>query len=133
MKTLLNPWFIAGCVIWALVITARKLGHPMPPLFNNYIDDAFAVPVIANFSLWYMRKVVIGSEYYVLSAWKVAFIVIYLTLVFEVFLPFISKTYTGDWIDTGLYAFGGLFFYFVMNRPLSKKRKAEGRKPHAIL
>jgi len=97
----------------------------MPPLINNYIDDAFAVPVIANFSLWYMRKVVIRNDYYVLSAWKVAFIVTYLTLVFEVFLPFISKTYTSDWIDTGLYVFGGFFFYFVMNRPvLSRKPKA---------
>ena len=124
MKTLLNPWFIAGCVIWAIVITTRKLGHPMPWLINNYIDDAFAVPVIANVSLWYMRKVVIGSDYYVLSAWKVSFIVIYLTLVFEVFLPLISKTYTGDWIDTGLYVFGGFFFYFVMNKPiLSRKPK----------
>jgi hypothetical protein len=125
MKTLLNPWFIAGCVIWAIVITARKLGHPMPLLVNDYIDDAFAVPVIANLSLWYMRKVVIRSDYYVLSFWKVAFIVIYLTLVFEVFLPFISKTYTHDWIDAGLYVFGGFFFYFVMNRPiLSRKPKA---------
>jgi hypothetical protein len=122
MKTLLNPWFIAGCVIWAIVIPARKLGHPMPSLINGYLDDAFAVPVIANLSLWYMRKVVIGSDYYVLSGWKVAFIVIYLALVFEVFLPFVSKKYTGDWIDTGLYVFGGFFFYFVMNRPLVSRK-----------
>lgn len=122
MKTLLNPWFIAGCVIWAIVITARKLGHPMPPLINGYVDDAFAVPVIANLSLWYMRKIVIRSDYYVLSAWKVAFIVIYLALVFEVFLPLISKKYTGDWIDAGLYVFGGFFFYFVMNRPLLSRK-----------
>jgi hypothetical protein len=125
MKTLLNLWFIAGCVIWAIVITTRKLGHPMPPLINGYVDDAFGVPVIANLSLWYMRKVVIRSDHYVLSAWKVAFIVIYLTLVFEVFLPFISKRYTGDWIDATLYVFGGFFFYFVMNKPiLNRKPKA---------
>jgi hypothetical protein len=124
MKTLLNPWFIAGCVIWAIVITTRKLGHPMPPLINGYVDDLFAVPVIANLSLWYMRKLVIRSDYYVLSAWKVVFIVIYLTLVFEIFLPFISKKYTGDWIDAGSYVVGGFFFYFVMNRPiLSRKQK----------
>jgi hypothetical protein len=124
MKTLLNPWFVAGCVIWAIVITTRKLGHPLPPLVNGYVDDAFAVPVIANLSLWYMRTVVICSEYYVLSAWKVTFIVLYLTLVFELFLPAVSKAYTGDPIDAGLYVFGGLFFYFAMNKPiLSRKAK----------
>jgi len=123
MKTLLNPWFVAGCVIWAMVITVRKLGHPMPPLINGYVDDAFAIPVIANLSLCYMRVFVIGSNYYVLSAWKVTFIVVYLTLVFEVLLPLISKTYTSDWIDAGLYVVGGFFFYFVMNKPLLSRKR----------
>ena len=125
MKTLLNPWFIAGCVIWAIVITVRKLGHPAPPLINNYVDDAFAVPVIANLSLCYMRVFVIHSNYYVLSAWKVTFIVGYLAFVFEVFLPFISKSYTGDWIDAGLYVIGGFFFYFVMNKPLLNRKSSD--------
>ncbi|HEX3383835.1 MAG TPA: hypothetical protein VHS53_01540, partial [Mucilaginibacter sp.] len=89
---------------------------------NGYVDDVFAVPVIANLSLCYMRVFVIGSNYYVLSAWKVVFIVIYLTLVFEVLLPLISKTYTSDWIDAGLYVFGGFFFYFVMNKPLFSRK-----------
>ena len=124
MRTLLNPWFIAGCVTWLFIYTFRRVGHPIPWV-NNYIDDFFAVPVIANLSLWFMRSAVIRSNYYVLSAWKVTFIVIYLSVVFEVLLPLASKTYTGDWIDALLYAAGGIFFYFIMNRPLlSGKRKA---------
>ncbi|HWD87011.1 MAG TPA: hypothetical protein VG367_02720 [Mucilaginibacter sp.] len=122
MKTLLNPWFIAGCLIWVTVMITRKTGHPLPMFINGYVDDVFAVPVIANLSLCYMRVFVIGSNYYVLSAWKVVFIVIYLTLVFEVLLPLISKTYTSDWIDAGLYVFGGFFFYFVMNKPLFSRK-----------
>jgi hypothetical protein len=107
----------------------RKTGHPLLPVINGYVDDAFAIPVIANLSLCYMRGFVIRSNYYVLSGWKVAFIVIYLTIVFEVFLPAISKTYTSDWIDTSLYVVGGFFFYFVMNKPLlSRKQKAERPK-----
>jgi hypothetical protein len=100
----------------------RKTGHPLPPVVNGYIDDACAIPVIANLSLCYMRIFVFHSNYYVLSDWKVAFIVIYLTLVFEVLLPLISKTYTSDWIDGGLYVFGGFFFYFVMNKPLLSRK-----------
>ncbi|MBS1532460.1 MAG: hypothetical protein JSU01_19310 [Bacteroidetes bacterium] len=125
MKTLLNPWFIVGCLIWTTVMITRKSGHPLPPLINGYVDDAFAIPVIANLSLCYMRAFVIHSNYYVLSAWKVTFIVIYLTFVFEIFLPLISKTYTMDWIDAALYVLGGLFFYFVMNRPLLNRKSSD--------
>ncbi len=124
MRTLLNPWFLAGCVIWALVMITRKFHHPIP-IFNGYIDDVFAVPVIASLALCFQRVVIIRSDYYVLSAGKVTFIVVYLALAFEVFLPLISKKYTGDGIDAGLYVVGGLFFYWVMNKPiLSRKPKA---------
>ena len=121
MRTLLNPWFLAGCLTWCVVMITRKFHHPIP-ILNGYIDDAFAVPVIASIALCFQRVVIIRSDYYVLSAGKVAFIVIYLALVFEVFLPMISKTYTGDWIDAGLYVVGGFFFYFVMNNPIVSKR-----------
>ena len=69
-----------------------------------------------------MRVVVIRSNYYVLSPWKVFFIVAYVSLVFEVLLPLLSKRYTGDWIDALLYVIGGVFFYFVMNKPLVSRQ-----------
>jgi hypothetical protein len=125
MRTLLNPWFVAGCTIWLVIFLCRKLAHPVPWV-NGYIDDFFAVPVISNLTLWFMRRAVIRSSYYILSAWKVTFIVLYLSLVFEVLLPLLSKTYTSDWKDAVLYAIGGVFFYYVMNRPvLSRKQKAK--------
>ena len=125
MRTLLNPWFILGCITWVIIYSTRKLGHPVPWL-NDYIDDFFAIPVIASIALCYMRVMVIRSYYYILSPWKVIFIVLYVSLVFEVLLPLISKKYTGDWIDALLYAVGGCFFYFMMNKPiLSRKQKAK--------
>jgi hypothetical protein len=117
MRTLFNPWFIVGCITWVIVFITRKFGHPIPYL-NGYIDDAFAIPVIANLALCFQRVVIIRSNYYVLSPWKVIFIVAYVTLVFEVLLPLYSRVYTGDWIDAMLYVAGGFFFYFVMNRPV---------------
>jgi hypothetical protein len=121
MKTLLNRWFITGCLIWIIVITARKLGYPLP-LINGYIDDAFAIPVIANLGLWFQRVFIIKNNYYVLAPWHIIFIVIYVSLTFEGLLPVLSKTYTADWIDVLLYIFGGVFFYCVMNKPLSSER-----------
>ena len=121
MKTLFNPWFILGCIIWVVIYSTRKFGHAIP-FINGFIDDAFAIPVIANLTLCYMRVVVIRSNYYILSPWKVTFIVAYVSLVFEVFLPLLSKRYTGDWIDALLYVIGGVFFYFVMNKPLVSQK-----------
>src|SRR5580692_2762159 len=113
MKTLLNPWFITGCLTWVIVITTRKLGHPLPYI-NGYIDDAFAIPVIANLALWFQRVLIIKNNYYILARWHVIFMVIYVSVVFEGLLPLLSKKYTGDWADVLLYIVGGLFFYKVM-------------------
>ncbi|MES2108254.1 MAG: hypothetical protein V4577_05890 [Bacteroidota bacterium] len=122
MKTLLNKWFIAGCLVWLLVFITRKLGHPLPPYINGYATDAFAIPVIANLMLCFQRVAIIKSNYYTLSVWHVAFITAYVALVFEILLPAYSKTYTGDWIDVMLYAIGGIFFYKVMNKPVMEVR-----------
>ena len=126
MRTLLNPWFIAGCLLWLVVHYCRRSGHFLPPVINNYIDDAFAVPVLATLALCFMRLLVIRNNYYVLSPWKTGFIVLYLAVVFEVFLPSLSKTYTSDPIDAMLYAAGGVFFYLVMNKPIVIRRPAPG-------
>ncbi len=117
MKTLLNPWFILGCITWAIVISFRKMGHPLP-FVNGYLGDVFAIPVIANLALCFQRAITIKNNYYILGPWQVTFIVVYVSLVFEGLLPWLSKTYTADWVDVLLYGIGGLFFYWVMNRPI---------------
>ena len=117
MKTLLNPWFVVGCAGWLIVFTLRRSGHPLP-VVNGYIDDLFAIPVIANLGLWFQRILIIKNNYYVLSPWHIVFIVAYVAVVFEWLLPHFSKAYTGDWTDVLLYALGGLFFYWVMNKPV---------------
>jgi hypothetical protein len=125
MKTLLNKWFIGGCLTWFIVIIVRRSGHPLP-LLNGYIDDLLAIPVIANFGLWFQRVFVIRNDYYVLSPWHVVFVVIYVSVLFELALPYYSKTYTGDWVDVVLYMAGGIFFYQIINRPImAEKRRIE--------
>ena len=120
MKTLLNPWFITGCLVWLIVITFRKLGHPLPYV-NGHINDAFAIPVIANLALWFQRVFVVKNNYYVLSPLQVVFVVVYVSIIFEGLLPWLSKAYTADWVDVILYCAGGLFFFWVMNKPLKAK------------
>jgi hypothetical protein len=120
MRTLLNRWFVAGCLIWLILITARRLGHPVP-LVNGYLNDLLAIPVIANLGLWFQRTFIIKNSYYVLAPGHIAFIVIDVIVIFEALLPAWSDTYTADWADVLLYIIGGLFFYKVMNMPISPK------------
>jgi len=104
-------------MIWLVVTIMRRTGHPSPVL-NGYINDLFAIPVIANFGLWFQRVFVIRNNYYVLSPGQVIFIVVYVSVLFEMALPYYSKIYTADWIDVLLYVVGGIFFYKVINRPI---------------
>ena len=122
MKTLLNRWFLASCLIWLVVISSRRLGHPLPPFINGYIDDLVAIPVVATLTLCFQRVYIIKNNYYVLGIGHVAFITGYVTVVFEVLLPLFSKRYTGDWVDALLYVIGAVFFYRVMNRPVAEVR-----------
>src|ERR1700761_2846378 len=117
MKTLLNRWFTACCIIWLVTTIFRKLHHPLPYV-NGYINDAVAIPVIANLTLCFQRVVVIKNNFYTFLPRYVIFIVVYVSFVFEWLLPGFSKTYTGDWWDVLLYVIGGIFFYKVMNRPI---------------
>jgi len=74
--------------------------------------------VIGNLALWFQRVFIIKNNYYVQSAAQVMFLVVYMSLFFEWLLPMVSKIYTADWRDVLLYCIGGVFFYFVMNKPV---------------
>lgn len=117
MRTLTNKWFIAFSLIWLVVYVSRRVGHPVP-FVNGYLTDLLAVPVIAQLGLWFQRGFIVKSGYYVLSIWHVVFIFAYVSIVFELVLPHLSKKYTADYVDVALYATGGVFFYRVMNKPL---------------
>ena len=117
MKTLLNRWFLLGCIVWSISFVLRKLHHPLPSL-NGYLTDAFAIPVIANLGLWFQRNIIYKSTKYTLSVGHVVFIVTYVSIVFELVLPLYSNKYTRDWLDVVMYVGGGIFFFKVMNKPL---------------
>ena len=121
MKTLLNRWFIAFCLIWSVLYFAKITHHPILFL-NGYLADFLAVPVLANLGLWFQRIFIDKRSMYILKAGHVIFIVIYLSIAFEWLLPaYHPERFTGDWIDVLLYIIGGLFFFWVMNKPLPPK------------
>jgi hypothetical protein len=121
MKTLLNPWFIVFCSIWAVLYFARITHHPVLYL-NGHLGDFLAVPVLANLGLCFQRIFIDKRSTYVLKPGHLVFIVLYLSIAFEWLLPkYHPETFTGDWTDTVLYVIGGVFFWLIINKPISAK------------
>lgn len=121
MRTLLNPWFLLFCLLWAVFYLAKISHHPILFL-HGYFTDMLAVPVIANLGLWFQRIFTYKRSTYVLKPGHVIFIVSYLSIVFEWLLPkHFPLKFTGDWIDVVLYIIGGLFFFWQMNKPIVVK------------
>ncbi|MBE7174943.1 MAG: hypothetical protein INR69_00975 [Mucilaginibacter polytrichastri] len=116
MRTLRNPWFIMFCVLWFALFAARKTGVHIPELLNGYLGDLLAVPVVATLGLCYQR-VAHKNARLILNRAQIVFIIVYISVVFELILPHFFPRFTADILDVLCYAAGGFFFATVMNRP----------------
>lgn len=119
MKTLNNFYFIGFSLIWLTIYSSNFLGHQFYWPIQFYLLDLIAVPILAQLGLWWMRLIK-GNPNELLSIWHVIFIVASLSLVFEIYMPKHQTRYIADVWDILMYFLGGLFFYFVMNKPSSK-------------
>lgn len=115
MKTLRNFWFISFCLLWTILYVGRRTGHHLPEPVNNHLADLLAVPVLARCGLAFQRYVR-KDEKLQLNDPQILFIVIYLSVVFELILPWFSMRFTGDVLDVLCYGAGGLFYRRFMNR-----------------
>jgi len=119
MKTLTNFYFIGFSLIWLTIYTSNLLGYQFYWLIQFYLLDLIAVPILAQIGLCWMRFIK-GKRNELLSIWHIAFIILSLSFVFEIYMPKHQTRYTADVWDILMYVLGGLFFYFVMNRPITK-------------
>ena len=80
---------------------------------HRFIDDILAVPIIGTIILYFHRR--FRDESYTLPLSHIVTIVVALTLVFEIVLPFFSNQYTRDLIDVAAYTIGAAFFHLEIN------------------
>jgi uncharacterized membrane protein YjjB (DUF3815 family) len=116
MKTLTNFYFIGFSLIWLTIYTSNLFDYQFYWIIQFYLLDLIAVPILAQLGLWWMR-IIKGKRDDLLSIWHIAFIVLSLSFVFEIYMPKHQTRYTADVWDILMYFLGGLFFYFVMNKP----------------
>jgi hypothetical protein len=122
VKPLLNPWFILSSGLFILHYFLQHSGIPFP-LADAYLDDLLCMPVVLSIALAGMR---FFHKSYFLSHVQIIVTVIYCSLLFELALPFLSKTYTSDIMDVGLYVLGAWFFRQYMNDRSRYIRRSPG-------
>lgn len=116
----ISYWFLLGLVAWLLIIQLRKRGVFIP-VINDYFTDFITVPMYCYFIEYIMNV-------WLKLRWKPDFkfvmtSVLYLSLLFEVICPKLSKLFTGDIFDVLMYFLGGMLYYFFKIQSICKINK----------
>ncbi|MFC6997551.1 hypothetical protein [Rufibacter roseus] len=113
-------WQTFRPIFW--ILTAIYLGHrgivwlqiPRPLVVQHFLDDLLCLPLVLTVTLFVMRFFY-GTQVR-FSVYQVAFVVVYVSVLFEVVLPQYMERYTGDVVDVVLYAVGGWIYYRFLNK-----------------
>lgn len=120
-----NPIFIfASIAFWVNQYLEKSLGI-FVPIYHSYGDDLMAMPVVFGICLQLMRWCHPIGNQLTFSTKHVMIGLVYFSVVFEIVLPLISKTYTGDPIDVLCYSFGAFVFLKFMNKPVPQSKKSQ--------
>lgn len=116
----INNWFFKSTSFFYLsVFIGRRAGWKYPDLINSYATDLIFLPMLLMFVLW-LTRIVKRNPTLGLSNIMIFVVFVYVSVVFEYFLPLQNKIYTADWLDVLMYGLGSIFFYFFQKRFLLK-------------
>jgi hypothetical protein len=74
--------------------------------------------MVMGFALFIQRNTISHYTLFVFKEYFLIFLVVYLSIVFELVFPIVNTSFTTDIWDGVAYSIGGLFFYTTMNKPL---------------
>jgi len=112
IKCFIPNWFIVFIIIYGANQFFMK---PADNSFLNfYLNDMLAVPIVLNLVLISFKMLYSSTNIY-LGIDKIIFTVIYISILFEITLPYFFKRFVGDWLDVLMYIIGG-FIYFIFQK-----------------
>lgn len=91
----------------------------IPQIYRYYLPDLLAIPVLivlTRFLLFLLSNSGFYKLLQPLTFGFIAFISLFVALIFELILPYLSDSYTADKLDVLMYVFGGIIFYFTLNK-----------------
>ena len=117
MHPLKNYYFITGCLLYLFVQLCRTLSIKFPILINSYLTDLLFIPLLLFFTIWLLR-IIKRDKKIKLSVFKLIFTWLFISIVFEYYLPQKNSIYTADIVDVFMYFFGTVSFYFLQKKRL---------------
>lgn len=110
---------IALSLIYAVHLCLKFNSISVPVFLSSYLADLLCLPFILSFFVLIVRFLK-RQETFQLSLPMIAFGVIYISFVFEYWLPHYYPKHTADPMDVVFYALGGVFYFLFQNREMKK-------------
>ncbi len=110
----MKKWFVLFFPLYLFVYVSNRLGYIYPQFIQSYFRDLMCIPILAPISVWFMRWYTHDPEY-TLKFWQMGYIVVLVSISFEIIAPHFSKKYTADSLDVIMYVLGAWFYWVFMN------------------
>ncbi|MCJ8163745.1 hypothetical protein MKJ04_02760 [Pontibacter sp. E15-1] len=122
MRSLLHPFFLSCLLLFCLNQGLEQAQVYIWPL-HTHLDDLLCLPITLQLVL-VVQRAYFRNPAMVLPRWQVVFAWAAFSVCFELLLPLYKPLYTADALDVAAYAFGGLGFAAILNKPLRPRPQA---------
>jgi hypothetical protein len=99
-------------ILYSSFFLLKKLGIYYP-LFSDFAADLICIPLSLLFIEWFSSK--ISNRNLEIGILHVFVAILYFTIVFEFWMPSISKNYTADYWDIVCYLIGGIIYWILFS------------------
>jgi hypothetical protein len=115
MHPIKNYYFIGGSSVYLFIQWIRSSTLNLPPFINDYWSDFLFVPLLLFFTVWALR-IIKRDQSIVISNPMLFFVWLFVSFIFEYYLPQKSTIYSSDNIDVFMYFLGTVSFYFLQKK-----------------
>jgi len=102
IRPITTPLFLSSFSIYIALLVSKKAEVVLPTLLDSYLADFLCLPILLSLSLFILRIVKQNKSLF-LSKMMIFVSFLYVSLLFEVFLPYFSIKYTADLLDLVAY------------------------------
>jgi len=112
MKRKIKYLFLLSVIYFTLFVF-KKFGFYFP-IVSDYFSDLICIPVSLLFIEWFSSK--ISNKKLEIGNGHILVAILYFTIVFEFWMPSISKQYTSDNWDILCYFIGGGIYWLLFRK-----------------
>ncbi|WP_272150358.1 hypothetical protein [Tenacibaculum aiptasiae] len=119
MKKALHIYIVFSLCLGTVVYLASNYKVELPRIIRFYLNDFLIIPIVLSLSLYVLRWSR-GDKNYEIPIWVIFYMCAMYSVLFEFVLPKSHSRYTADVIDVILYFLGGLVFYGLQKKSISR-------------